>query len=348
MAHVVTRHLIQTALLITAALLHTTSAYATEPARTDCAAQAAASGWIPVESIDFSSKHNVLIRNADGTLSPMDVPYYHSTLIAPGVWQIESDGDYSYLIEGDKEALAIDTGYGAGNIRNYLRTLTRKPVRFVANTHFHFDHTANDSYFDCAYMSQSTAEKATIPYPSFAGIDFPRNYPKVMVGDGDRIQLGNREIEVFLIPNHTPGGTAYLDRRSRILFTGDEFMTNIRLNVSVAQFARNMRKIAAHRGEYDKLAGGPGIFDASEVDKYLAVAEYILAGHEGEPVTGQFSRQSPPGPASPASGPGGQVIYDRRLVRPLDRPKDMPPPDQNQRRMTYEGRTLTYDARLVH
>jgi glyoxylase-like metal-dependent hydrolase (beta-lactamase superfamily II) len=313
------------------------------PAITHCAAQAVAVGWTPVKSIDFSSRHNVMIRSEDGTLTPMDVPYYRSKLIAPGTWQIESDGDYSYLLEGDKEALAIDTGYGAGNIREYLQTLTRKPVRFVANTHYHFDHTANDSYFDCAYMSAGTAEKATIPYPSFAGMNFPRNYPKVIVEDGYKIQLGNREIEVLLIPNHTAGGTAYLDRRARILFTGDEFMENIRLNVSVAQFAQNMRKLAAHRSEYDKLAGGPGMFDASEVDKYLAVAEYVLAGHEGERTTQQPRPDAMPAPADSA----GQVIYQRRRVRAPDRPKDIPAPDENQRRMTYEGRSLTYDVRHI-
>ncbi len=69
-----------------------------------------------------------MIKSQDGTLTPMDVPYYRSKLIAPGTWQIESDGDYSYLIEGDNEALAIDTGYGAGNIREYLQTLTKKPA----------------------------------------------------------------------------------------------------------------------------------------------------------------------------------------------------------------------------
>src|SRR6516225_9724785 len=116
--------------------------------------------WTPVKSIDFSSKHNVLIKSEDGTLTPMDVPFRKATLIAPGTWQIESDGDYQYLIEGDNEALAIDSGYGAGNIREYMQTLTKKPVRYVANTHHHFDHTANNAYFDRAYMSAYTQKWA--------------------------------------------------------------------------------------------------------------------------------------------------------------------------------------------
>jgi glyoxylase-like metal-dependent hydrolase (beta-lactamase superfamily II) len=303
-----------------------------------------AAPWKPVKSIDFSSKHNVLIRNEDGALQAMDLPYYRSKLIAPGTWQIESDGDYSYLIEGDNEALAIDTGYGSGNIREYLQTLTKKPVRYVANTHDHFDHTANNAYFDRAYMSAKTAEKATTPFPSFAGVSFPKDYPHVIVADGFKFQLGAREIEVFLIPNHTAGGTAYLDRKQRILFSGDEIMEpNEPLNVSVAAFAGNMRKLKAHRGEFDRVAGGPGIFDAADVDKYLAAAEAVLAGGEGAPILPRPPGAGP-GAATPA-GPAGQVIYRRRFPRGPD--LNLGPPNPNMRRMIYEDRSITYNMTRI-
>ncbi|HUO23806.1 MAG TPA: MBL fold metallo-hydrolase [Caulobacteraceae bacterium] len=308
-------------------------------------ASARSAPWKPVTTIDFSSKHDVMIRNEDGTLTPMDVPYYRSKLIGPGVWQIESDGDYQYLIEGEREALAIDTGYGAGNIRAYMQTLTKKPVRYVANTHYHFDHTANDAYFDGAYMSAQTAEKATLPYPSFAGMTFPRDYPKIIVNDGYKIDLGHREIEVLVIGNHTPGGTAYLDQTSRILFSGDEVMgRNEPLNVSVAQFAANMRKLEAHRGEFDRLAGGPGLFDASTVDKYLAAAELVLSGKAGAAPAPRAPGGGPGFAAAPASETGATVVYQRRMVRAPDRPGGMGgAPNGEMRVMAYEDCQITYD-----
>jgi glyoxylase-like metal-dependent hydrolase (beta-lactamase superfamily II) len=324
--------------------------------QSDCAKQSAAAHYTPIKSIDFSSKHNIMIKSQDGTLTPMDVPYYRSKLIAPGTWQIESDGDYSYLLEGDSEALAIDTGYGAGNIREYLQTLTSKPLRFVANTHDHFDHTANDAYFDCAYMSAETAKKATIPFQSFDGVNFPRDYPKVIVGDGYKIQLGNREVDVFIIPNHTAGGTAYLDKRERIMFSGDEiFQGNITISAtgSVAQYERNMSKLEAHRSEFDRLAtGGFGVIDATWVDKFLANTQYILAGHEGEPATPQQRRPAPP------SDPSAPLTYNRRFPRPGDSaernsnpsgPNQPGPPQANEnlRKMTYDGCGITYDIRHI-
>ncbi len=300
----------------------------------------------PPGLIDFSPKHDVMIRNDDGTLQPMDKPYYRSKLIAPGTWQIESDGDYSYLLEGDNEALAIDTGYGAGNIRAYLQTLTKKPLRFVANTHYHFDHTANNAYFDAAYMSAGTAEKVTIPYPSFRGINFPRDYPKVIIGDGYKFQLGNREIEAFIVGNHTVGGTVYLDRRERILFSGDEIMEpNEPVNISVEQFAMNMRKLEAHRKEFDRLAGGPGLLEAADIEKYLAAAEKVLSGKQGELIAPRLPRAVNESPNTDATGP---IIYQRRLVRPPDRPADMGTPNPNLRTMSYEDRHITYHVNNIH
>jgi glyoxylase-like metal-dependent hydrolase (beta-lactamase superfamily II) len=306
--------------------------------------QLSRTSWTPVKRIDFSSKHDILLRSEDGSLAPMDVPYYKAKLIAPGTWQIESDGDFHYLIEGDTEALAIDTGYGAGNVREYLQTLTRKPLRYVANTHDHFDHTANNAYFDKAFMSAETAKKATIPFASFAGIAFPRDYPRQIIGDGFKFQLGNREVEAFLIPNHTTGGTAYLDRRSRILFSGDEiFQGNITISPvgSVAQYERNMSKLAARRSDYDQLAtGGFGVIDAVWVDRFLANTRYILAGHEGEPVT---PRQRPTQPADPS----GKIIYRRRVPRPGDGGAGSGTPDGNQRKMTHADSGVTYDIRHI-
>lgn len=304
--------------------------------------------YVPPKAIDFSPKHDVLIRSDDGSLQPMDQPYYRAKLIAPGTWQIESDGDYHYLLEGDNEALAIDTGYGAGNLREYLQTLTRKPVRWVANTHFHFDHTANNSYFDRAFMSAGTAERATIPYPSFAGLAFPRDYPRTIVTDGYKIQLGNREIEVMVVPNHTPGGTVYLDKRERILFSGDEIMApNQPVNVTVADFAANMRKLKARRGEFDRMFGGVGPLEASRVDKNLAAAEAVLAGREGAPP--QPFAGGPPGGAVAAGPPDppGATVYLRRRVRAPDRPANLGGVNENQRVMTYEDTRISYDVRRI-
>jgi glyoxylase-like metal-dependent hydrolase (beta-lactamase superfamily II) len=331
--------------------------------------------WSPVKQIDFSSKHNVLLRNPDGTLTPMDEPYFRSTLIAPGTWQVLSDGDFSYVIEGDNEALVIDATDGAGNIREYEQSLTKKPIHYVANTHDHFDHTANDAYFDRAFMSAFTRTKATFPAGTFEGITFPRDYPVTVISDGYVFHLGNRDIEVFEAPSHTMGDLAYLDRKQRILFSGDIFsQATMPMNPesSVARFAANMKKLEAHRSEYDRLAGGFRIESAAMVDNCLANAEYVLAGHEGDPVPppqpggarlgipddtpGNPANSA--GPAGPAFGKGltadqvgvtpETVIYTRHIPHNAGGGgQGRGAPNPNQRRMNYSGCTITYDIRHV-
>ncbi len=260
--------------------------------------------------IDFSCKHNVLIRNPDGTFSPMDEPYFRAAQIAPRTWQITSSGDYSYLLAGEKEAVAVDTGYGAGDLRAFLQTLTDVPVKNAFNTHSHFDHSANNAYFEKTYMAPAGFGRATVPYASFAGVDFPRDYEKAAVSEGFVYDLGGRTLEVFDIPDHTPDGIALLDRTERLLVTGDEFMRMGKtLNVSVAVFHGYTEKLMAHRGEFDRLLAGAGVLDASILDDYHACAEKILAGDLGQPET----MRGPFGPPPMPPGPNGETVYDRIL-----------------------------------
>lgn len=67
------------------------------------------------------------VEAEDDGLTSMDEPYYEPKLIAPDTWQIMSSGDYHYLLVGDEEGISIDTGYGAGNLREYLEGLCGKP-----------------------------------------------------------------------------------------------------------------------------------------------------------------------------------------------------------------------------
>lgn len=144
------------------------------------------------QGVDWSCRHDILLKNQDGTFSPMDLPYFRSRLVAPGTWQILRAGDYSYLIERDQEAFAFDTGYGAGNIRAYLQTLTEKPVRAVINSHSHFDHTAGNGYFDEAFMAFRAIPPAAIPFHSFEGIPFRADYKRTGIREGDVLDPGGR------------------------------------------------------------------------------------------------------------------------------------------------------------
>lgn len=305
--------------------------------------------------IDFSSKHNIWIDNGDGTRSRMDEPYFKSWKLAEGVWRILSSGDYSYLVEGEDEALAIDSGYGAGNIREYMQTLTDRPVRRIANTHDHFDHTANNSYFEMAYMAEATVPLATKPFPSFSGIKFPKDYPITVLRNGDTVPLKGRDLQAFLIPDHAVDSMAFLDRKGRILFSGDEFMGK-RKNLSggLTSWHHSLERLYAVRDEFDIMYGGAFTVEADVVDKMLQAARIGLETG-GEPVQGgpggPGGPGKPGGPHGPMHGPqfteDGEKLYDRMFPHPEDmgphgtgRPEDM-------RRCVFEDVEIMFDITKI-
>ncbi|MCD7861966.1 MAG: MBL fold metallo-hydrolase [Lachnospiraceae bacterium] len=268
-------------------------------------------------SVDFSAKHDVLIRHKDGTLTPMDEPYYEVTKIGEDTWQIMSSGDYHYLVVGDEEGISIDTGYGAGNLREFLEQLGGKPVTKCINTHYHFDHSANNCYFDTVYMAEEDVDRAAIPYPSFEGISFPRDYGVEIVGDRSVIPLKGRELEIFKIGDHTAGGIAILDRKGRFLFTGDELMPGMKnISATVEKLRGDMGKLMTHREEFDTLCGGPSVLPGDTVEIFYEAAGLILDG-KLEPTSYR------PGPRPQHEEPkeGQPIIYDCQAPHPEDVPK---------------------------
>ena len=300
--------------------------------------------WKPVPSINFSSKHYVFIKNSDGSLTPMDEPWFDAEEIAPGTWKIQSDGDYCYLLEGDSIAVMIDCGYGAGNIRQYAETLTTKPVKYVINTHYHFDHTANDAYFDAAFMTAESIPYATVPYTSFSGITFPRDYPVITVIDGYTLNLGNRELKIIAFPhsNHTLGGIAILDKSRRILFSGDEFLfpSKAELNISLEDFAKNMKRIENVRSDFDVLYAGTGKKDGTMFDQYYQAAMYGISPQ----MTYTLSDKTQKRTETLEKTADGHIIYTRGSVRPGDQTENAPEniPQGQRATYTYNGFAVSF------
>jgi glyoxylase-like metal-dependent hydrolase (beta-lactamase superfamily II) len=219
---------------------------------------------------------------------------FHSRLIHTNTWLILGDGSNSYLVVGDKWGLMIDTGFATENIQVYAQSLTDKPVIMAANTHGHFDHTGGNGWFTHAYMSAKALEIAKVPYASLDASKYPTEYIVTIVGDGDKIDFGDRTLDVIEIPAHAPSSIAFLDRKERIMFTGDEVGSGVMLvwmqdepQPTVEQHANNMEKLLLHRHEFDFICGGHDLVmeDASIIEDYLEHDRRIMSGMEGIPWT---------------------------------------------------------------
>src|SRR5215471_10063050 len=95
-------------------------------------------------------------------LFPLQLPYpvtagkaYKFEKIADGVYYATSTGamvtgSNNVLIVGDRDVLVVDTGTSPAAARAFIedaKLITNKPIRYVVNTHFHYDHTDGNQVY---------------------------------------------------------------------------------------------------------------------------------------------------------------------------------------------------------
>jgi glyoxylase-like metal-dependent hydrolase (beta-lactamase superfamily II) len=147
----------------------------------------------------------------------------------------------SYLIEGSRDVAVLDTGTGAGDFVALVASLSTRRPR-VLQTHADWDHIGASFRFDDVLVHPSEAEKLRAGYAADRYVEeftarsvdlssLPSDFDPssgipgcVSTGwlqHGDRIDLGDRTLEVFHTPGHSPGGVSFLDREARAFFVGD-------------------------------------------------------------------------------------------------------------------------------
>src|SRR5436190_23896269 len=80
---------------------------------------------------------------------------YKFEAVAPGVYYATSTGamvtgSNNVAIVGDRDVLVVDTGTSPAAARAFvddLKLVTTKPIRYVVNTHFHYDHTDGNQVY---------------------------------------------------------------------------------------------------------------------------------------------------------------------------------------------------------
>lgn len=136
-----------------------------------------------------------------------------------------------YLIEGKDKALLIDTGYGVGNLADFVKTITNKPL-IVVNSHFHPDHSAGNGEFEEVYVSKGSVLDANSIYkPDAVPFDISKlpypDYKIKYLEDNDIIDLGERKIKVIgTKPAHCNSSLFFFDETENLLFCGDEIDIN--------------------------------------------------------------------------------------------------------------------------
>jgi len=170
--------------------------------------------------------------------------WYKIDEVEDGIFVIEEPHHVqSFLVNGQTHSALIDTGTGFRNIRDAIKHLLHDDV-IVLNTHWHFDHVGGNVLFDNIGISRSEAHLIESDLTSQAlteiyvkpfmdlGIPFPDDFTPeayeikgskatLHIKEGDRIDLGGRNLDALSLPGHTHGSLGFRDSKTRSLIAGD-------------------------------------------------------------------------------------------------------------------------------
>ena len=182
-------------------------------------------------------------------------------------------GVFTYLVIGDEKAALIDTGYGFGDLKGYVESLTDKPL-VVILTHGHVDHANGCAPFSEVYMSykdlpvyaKHSSQEFLRPFKENSELkDLP--YPEVRkefkeLKDKQIFDLGNYQLEAVSVPGHTPGMTMILFKKDRMMLFGDGCGPGTILledwSSKVKDYKQSLLNLKQYDGKYDRIIRNHG------------------------------------------------------------------------------------------
>jgi len=249
-----------------------------------------------------------------------------------------------YLVEGEKYALVIDTGCGIGNLKAYIETLTKLPLK-VFITHGHVDHAGGSGWFDEIYLNENDWKMAKAQ----AIDEFKAGYTASIIGDsvydigkehyspaykneylpicdGDVIDLGGITVEMFSGKGHTAGILCPLIREDRLILFGDACNTLTYIFsdncTTVLEYTKTLDYLKSKEHLWDSvlLSHGPAEVSKSILDDNIELCRIILEGKADDvpfdflgtqqllakKVSKRFARED---------GKLGNIVYNRNNVR---------------------------------
>lgn len=188
----------------------------------------------------YAKYEKVEVKNGQGWFEVYKLPGGVYGICEPSQFQEVN----LFLVPGTEKALLFDTGMGIKEIRPLVEELYDGQI-IVVNSHFHFDHIANNYCFDQVYIYDDPLAKEVaaggLPKEALGNQleerMFRFGYPKgfnpedyrippycaVPIHDGHCFDLGDRILRVIHTPGHSNDSIMLYDEKNRILLTGDTF-----------------------------------------------------------------------------------------------------------------------------
>ena len=176
-----------------------------------------------------------------------------------GLWRIVENKTVNiYVVEGEDSALVIDTGYGTGDLKTFIGTLTDLPL-IVVNTHGHGDHVRGDYQFPRIYVHPNDFVLLKSSFGSGEGEKMICP-PLIPIREDHRFDLGGRNLEVMEVPGHTSGSICLFDKKNKVIFAGDHINAVVWLFLDVClpleTYQKSLKKVEARLSDFDVIMPG--------------------------------------------------------------------------------------------
>jgi glyoxylase-like metal-dependent hydrolase (beta-lactamase superfamily II) len=153
-----------------------------------------------------------------------------------GIHMLESFGGNIGVLAGEQGVLLIDAEWPQlhDKVLAAVSKISTQPVRYLVNTHWHWDHVGGDGLFGKAgvvifssaqtreYIEKAQASKASPPGSPYA--PDPAAIPVVTVNNGVQFHLSGQTVEIIHVPPaHTNGDLIVRFVEADVIQTGDTF-----------------------------------------------------------------------------------------------------------------------------
>jgi cyclase len=159
--------------------------------------------------------------------------------LADGVYMLAGAGGNLGLSVGEDAVFLVDDQYAplTEKIKAAIATISDKPVRFVMNTHWHFDHTGGNENFGQAgalIVAHANVRKrmSVEQFNKDMNVKIPASppaaLPVITFTDSATFHLNGDEIQaVHVPPAHTDGDSLIHFRKANVIHMGDTYFNGM-------------------------------------------------------------------------------------------------------------------------
>lgn len=228
-----------------------------------------------------------------------------SEQVAPGVAVLFGAGGNIGVSYGEDGTILIDDQFAplTEKIQTAVSTLGAQPVKFLVNTHWHYDHTGGNENLGKAGAVIMAHDNVRVRMAAGQGNQKPSPkvaLPVVTYADGLKLHLNGEEVRVIHMPaGHTDGDSIVHWTKSNVIHMGDLFFLRMSFPFVDASSGGNVRgviaaadKVLAMADDKTKIIPGHGaVATKADLKQYRDMVAEIVSKVETSAKAGKTLEQ---------------------------------------------------------